>query len=197
MATNVSSELAPEKRNLQLLGFFTLMLLLGWVIFFTYAVHASLAPNSVHLPFSDSLRVKVFMPETWTFFTADSRAENILPFKRQSAGTWVSVSLAPNLQASSLFGIKRGIRAQRVEIISVLTKTSPSELQDCAELPTPCLERLPVTDSVINPSPRPTVCGDIGFVIQKPVPWAWKASQTGAQQIIMPSRVIRMNVRCS
>ncbi len=197
MASHLALKLSAERTTLRRLGIFSLALIFGWAVFFVYVVHASLPPNAIHLPFANLTHAKFWMPEHWSFFTADSRAESIVPFKRQSDGKWVSAALSPNLKASNLFGIRRGPRRQGIEISFLLNSAPDGGIQPCTEAPALCLERLPVAGSMANTFPRPTLCGDVGFVMQKPVPWAWKAAQEGTGEIIMPSRVIRVNVLCS
>ncbi len=188
---------AYDDRGLGRLGLFAFCLFFGWAIFSLYALHASLPSNSVHLPLAKSLHIAVFMPEEWNFFTADSRAENMLPFKRLNDGRWASVSLSPNLRAYNDFGLRRANRTQRIEIYMLLSTVPKDHFQDCTDLPVQCLDKLPSIASIDNSFPQPTICGDVAFAIQKPVPWAWRAMTNGTRDVIIPSRSVRMYVRCS
>lgn len=54
---------------------------------------------------------------------------------------------------------------------------------DCDEEPATCIEQLPARAKLVNYSPAPTLCGQVGFAQQGPLPWA----VSGGTEI-MPSR---------
>ncbi len=178
---------------LRRLGLFALVLVGGWLTVFAYALHAALPFNPIRLPFEVRAKVRLLIPEGWAFFTRDPRKENMLLFTRHSDGTWVSALLGPNATPSNDFGLNRASRAQGVETALLMHEFPDSSFRDCRILPTDCLETTQLTNSINDASPNPSICGDIGFVMQKPVPWAWWAS---GQAIVMPSRVARIKVDC-
>lgn len=80
-----------------------------------------------------------------------------------------------------------------MEIGRLLQRLPKAGWQTCKERPEACLVRIPKALTVKNTSPNPTLCGEVGLGLQKPVPWAWRAS---AHRITMPSRVTRLEVQC-
>jgi antimicrobial peptide system SdpA family protein len=57
-----------------------------------------------------------------------------------------------------------------------------------------CLRRSPIKTTLRNATPKPTLCGMIGFVVQQQIPWAWAYSN--ATPAHMPSRVAKFEVKC-
>ena len=63
---------------------------------------------------------------------------------------------------------------------------------DCDDAAETCLAAAPVATTLTNESPAPSLCGTIGFALQKPVPWAWASPAA----VHMPSRVLKVVVKC-
>jgi antimicrobial peptide system SdpA family protein len=101
--------------------------------------------------------------------------------------------MGPNGAFSNAFGLNRASRAQGVETALLMNRFSNSAFQECRDVMAECLESTKLAGSVKNISPYPSLCGDIGIVMQKPVPWAWWAS---GQSVVMPSRILRINAGC-
>jgi antimicrobial peptide system SdpA family protein len=187
------SEVLEERRELRALGAFTLALTCVWLTVCAYALHAALPFNPIRLPFERWVHVRFWAPEGWGFFTRDPQEEAMRLFARKRDGKWVSGSLGPNGMPANVFGLNRASRAQGVEAGLLASKVPKTAFQPCQEMPTVCLEHAPVAISLNNPTQEPALCGPIGIVMQKPIPWAWNDSR---DTIIMPSRVARMNVGC-
>jgi antimicrobial peptide system SdpA family protein len=175
------------------LGLFGLVLGCMWATVCAYALHAALPFNPVKLPFERWVQVRLWMPEGWAFFTRDPREERMLLFKRDSGGRWVSASIGPNSKLSNDLGLNRASRAQSMEAALLLSDFPTSMFQDCRDSPVDCLQHIRVSGSFKNISPDPTLCGELGIAMQPPIPWAWMAS---GHPVIMPSRVLRMDVTC-
>ncbi len=182
----------PEQRSLQSLGIFFLLLACIWIGIGAYAIHAALPFNTITLPFERWAHIRFFTPEGWGFFTRDPREERLLLFAKHD-GRWSSASVGPNGNASNLFGLNRAPRSQGLEASILISKTGPKDIVDCHDKPETCLLHDSTVISLDNLYPHPTLCGSIGMVMQKPIPWAWSRAK---QLIIMPSRVLRINVRC-
>ena len=186
-------ETRGRRRGQRALGTLTVALALGWSIVIAYAVHAGMPFNPVTLPAEDRMATRTILPEGWGFFTRDPREERILPFHKSEGGDWVSASLAPHARPSNGFGLDRMSRAQGIELGLLLENLAESAWSPCSERPAACLEKTSALTPLKNESPRPTLCGHVGLALQKPVPWAWASSRN---RIVMPSRVLRLEVSC-
>lgn len=176
---------------LRRLALFALLLGGGWLTIFAYAIHAALPFNPIRLPFESWADVMSWIPEGWAFFSRDPREEAVFLFARRNDG-WTSASMGPNGRISNDFGLNRASRAQGVEV-ALLMNRFPASARDCRVLPTDCLEAAQSAGSIRNTTPNPSLCGEVGVVLQKPVPWAWWAS---GHATVMPSRILRISVDC-
>ena len=177
------------------LGGVVLMLAIIWSVLGLYAVHIELPVNALDLPFEGSIKpnLQALIPEGWGFFTRDPREARLLPFVRGADG-WRAASEGPNGEAWNAFGFNRAARAQGVEM-GLLEFTIPTDAwKDCNEEIAICLDKLPASMPLSNPTPRPTLCGEVGFAHRDTVPWAWAASTP--DETAMPSKVVRVNVKC-
>jgi len=164
---------------------------LGWLSVFAYAVHAALPFNSIKLPFETS-EFRTLVPEGWAFFTRDPREESIFLFIRRD-GAWESASMGPNGSVANAFGLNRASRAQGVETALIVNRFSTSAFRECRGVAADCLETTKSAGSLQNNSPDPSLCGDVGIVMRKPVPWAWWSS---GQSVVMPARILRIYAGC-
>jgi antimicrobial peptide system SdpA family protein len=138
-----------------------------------WAVHAAMPPNAVQLPLESSRTMQVLFPEGWAFFTADPTA--VYP---------QAYELGP--------GLDRSRRAQGTEMALVLQGVPAADWRNCSGGPTTCLSAAPTAVHVVNTSTLQNLCGDVGFVEQQMLPWAWRNTAT-----VMPSQVVRVEVRCN
>ena len=176
------------------LGLFGLTVSLLWLTLCAYALHEVIPYNPITLPFEARAQTKFWLPEGWAFFTRDARGEIVFLFKRGEDGLWASASIGPNSKLSNELGLSRASRAQGVEAALLLNGFPESIFHDCRDPIATCFPRVAVAGAVKNISPDPTLCGDIGIAMQKPVPWAWMAS---GHPVTMPSRVMRLDVTCN
>jgi antimicrobial peptide system SdpA family protein len=180
----------PEKASLIRLGTWALVLILAWSTLLIYVVGSRLSINPVRPWRQDVVRIRRLVPQGWAFFTRDPQASRMFPFGRQRR--WRSVSLGPHALPSNIFGLSMRHRAQRFEM-AILVRQIPQEAwRPCDESPVACLESAPKV-AVRNTFPRKTLCGDVGLVRQKPLPWSRHAS---SQTVIMPSTVARLEAAC-
>ena len=157
-----------------------------------YTVHGSLPHNALTLPGGAKLQTAVWAPEGWKFFTRNPREEQTHLYTR-AGSSWANASTGPNALARNLFGLSRAGRVQPLEY-GALVKDVPKEAWvDCEGSPMECLEEAPVAASLSNTALRKTLCGSVGIVLQKPIPWAWADSK---RPVVMPSRVLRLEVSC-
>ena len=179
----------------RLLGGVVLMLAITWSVLILYSVHIELPVNALDLPFESTIKpnLQAVIPEGWGFFTRDPREARLLPFLRD-AGGWRSASEGPNGEAWNAFGMNRAARAQGVEM-GLLEFAIPTDTwKDCNEEIANCLDKTPTSMHLSNPTPHPTMCGEVGFAHRDTVPWAWAASTPDESS--MPSKVVKVNVKC-
>jgi antimicrobial peptide system SdpA family protein len=156
-----------------------------------YIAQANLDPGPIRLPYADRIPVQVFVPEGWKFFTKNPRDQQLATFVRDGS-TWRRLT-EPNSAPSNAFGIDRAGRALSIEAALLLADVGKDRWEDCKYDAVPCLESDANVVTVSNRSPQPTMCGAIGIRLQPPIPWAWAANK---KPIVMPSRVLRLEVKC-
>lgn len=138
--------------------------------------------------------LRIWMPQGFAFFTRDPREPKMYLYALDG-GKWQSATLGPYSRPSNFFGLDRKPRAQLTEYALLLHRAgaTPDKWMSCEDAPLSCLRRVPVTDTLKNTDPVPTLCGVIGFARQDPVPWAWSESQ---DTIDMPSKILKLKILC-
>jgi antimicrobial peptide system SdpA family protein len=184
---------ASTDRRVRTLGWYALLMAFFWSVVVVYALHAAMPFNPIKLPLEDRLNIRVLLPEGFGFFTRNPR-ESRLSFYRRSDRGWETASVGPSQKVTYAFGWVRAVRAQNIEAGLLLQELPrPSRWKRCQQDPITCLSSAPTSEAIANPSPAPTLCGEIAFVEQESLPWAW--ASRGAK-VNMPSRVIRTTIRC-
>jgi antimicrobial peptide system SdpA family protein len=165
--------LAQDRR----MGALVLVLLAAAATVVLYAVHASLPSSPFRLPYGRALAPNVarLAPESWKFFTRDPQEERMFLFIKAPDGSWQSANRGPNGRASNFFGAARRGRAQGLEAGLALEPLRQSGTWlVCDDDPGACLERVaPLAQPYTSLSPEPSLCGEVGIVFRKPLPWAW------------------------
>jgi len=164
-----------------------------WAVVALYAIHAAMNHNVLRLPFEESVHTQFFLPEGWAFFTRNPRDDRYFVYRLAPDGSWIDTNLGPHNRPRNAFGLNRKSRAQGVEIGLLLVSIQDQEWTACRKSPTACLATIPVSKDFKDISPNPTLCGEMGVVMQPPVPWAWAGMQ---RPVTMPSRVSRVRVHC-
>lgn len=176
------------------LAAFALGVALGWGILLAYLLHSLMPFNPVRLPRQGTVAARLWLPQGWSFFTRDPRSEDTLAFIRDPGGEWRRTPAGPHASPPNLLGFRRYTRAQGIEAGLLLTAVPREAWSECADSVLACLDRPAASVPALrNLSPRPSLCGDVALVLQKPLPWAWRAS---ARKIDMPSRLARLRVEC-
>jgi antimicrobial peptide system SdpA family protein len=181
----------PTKRQLRVIGGALLALVLFWGSLCALALYTALPFNPIQVSSERRAFVRTLFPEGWKFFTRNPQEAQLVPY-RLVDGRWLSASLLPNSRPSNLFGLGRWGRAQGVEMGILLARLGDARWTDCDEQPTTCLEGAPVVLQIDNPSPAPSLCGELALVSQQPVPWAWARNP----HALLPSHVIRFEAKC-
>lgn len=154
---------------------------------------AALDHSPISLPRS-ARAIRAVVPEGWKFFTRDPREEHLFVWTRPPAGAWQDRGLGPSASPRHFLGLRRTARAQGAEVALLLTQVPAERWHTCEREISHCLRALPSAPSITNPDANPTVCGEIAFVLRKPVPWAWQRQLEG---FTMPSRIAKIRVSCS
>jgi antimicrobial peptide system SdpA family protein len=154
------------------------------------AVYTSLPANAIQASVGLTRTVQTLMPQGWGFFTASPLTVYPQAFERSADGDWVNQggSLAV---PSDLFGLDRSRRALGAEIALLIQYIPGHDWRTCGQVPTRCLDRVPVAAHLVNTSTLDNLCGNVGFVRQQVLPWAWRGTRT-----VMPSLVVRAEVSC-
>lgn len=160
---------------------FFVCLVLAWVVPITYTLRFYLPYNASVLSRSTPSFL-LLVPEGWGFFTRDPREEDFFTYRRDESGAWEVIS-------QWAFGFSRRGRILAREAVSIVEQV---EIQiDCRGDHVSCLDGIDAEAMIDTTYRDPGLCGDIGFVWQDPVPWAWAKSA-----VVMPSRVGRVEVSC-
>lgn len=178
--------------KLQNLGLFVFVLGGLWSALALYAVYPALPYNPAEIPLAEAGTPFIWLPQGWAFFTRDPREPRMLVYAQENH-TWRSGLIGPHASPRNLFGMNRASKAQGVEIGGLFTAVKDSAWTACEDDVPTCLDAVPVTTTVTNIAPRPTLCGTVGLARQKPVPWAWSKSR---DEIIMPSEILKIEVSC-
>ena len=168
-------------------------LALAWATTFAFSVHAVLPYNPVRLHAGARSVASAILPQGWKFFTRDPREEALRPYRPVAGDSaWTSASEMHHSRPAAAFGLRRDARAQGIEMGLLLYGLPAQMWSGCDDAVETCLTAAPVATTLTNESPAPSLCGTIGFVLQKPVPWAWASPAA----VHMPSRVLKVVVKC-
>jgi antimicrobial peptide system SdpA family protein len=167
-------------------------ILMGYALLGAYSLHGSMPHNPVALPGEGQIRMVQWLPQGWSFFTADGRAERSFAFLKRDDGWTLAVPLH-NASPATLFGVDRSRRAQGAELGGLFGRVPVDAWTPCSGTLDACLDAANVSLQISSLAPFPTLCGEVGLVAQRPVPYAW--ARAGGD-IVMPSRVAKLRVTC-
>ena len=154
------------------------------------ACYANLSASAIQLPQGVTTTASLLMPQGWNFFTAPMRTAYPQVYERSGSGTWAyqGGSLAV---PSDLFGLDRSRRVIATEVALLIEFLPARDWRSCGRAPTSCLADAPVGAHLVNTSALDSLCGDVGFVRQQVLPWAWRGNSA-----VQPSLVLRAEVSC-
>lgn len=182
-------------RHWRRLGVGVVLFALPWLILVLYGLQAALPTNPLALPAQREL-VKVarqLMPEGWSFFTRNPQEADILIFKRRIRGGWKPEQIRRYAHLKHAFGWSRRPRAQGLELGFITTSLKGEDWQPCKALADCLHASSPTVITIPNPSPIPTLCGNLAMVSASPVPWAWARTMG---QFHHPERVVFLSIQC-
>lgn len=164
---------------------------LFWLYIFAMAIHAIMPVNPItRLPLQKEINIPSWFPQGWGFFSKDPRDPYFSVVNISDSALAVAW---PNSLPENYFGLNRYGRSQGIEAGLLISKVPEKDQSECKESPYLCLTKSKVAMELENTSPDPTICGDIGFIFQEPIPWAW--SKNG-KKIEMPSKIVRVSITC-
>lgn len=135
--------------------------------------------------------IRQILPQGWGFFSKDPRSEmdNVIEMQSgKQAVTW------PNNSVKNIFGIYRYGRSQGIELGLIQSKIpKSSEWNECTNDSFDCLSKIKSNVKIENDTPNASLCGDLGLIKSKPVPWAWSHYQNNNKK----TKVMRVDVTCS
>jgi len=154
-----------------------------------YSIIVALPSNPLSLSKDKTNIIQSYIPQSWGFFSIDPTEEelNVYSLEDEDKLVW------PNNRIKNIFGLSRYGRAQGTEIGLLQSEISTEEWSSCEDDPVSCLLDEPKIH-ITNTTPKPTLCGDIGIAMETAIPWSWSKN---ADQINMPSKVVRMSIQCS
>jgi antimicrobial peptide system SdpA family protein len=156
-----------------------------------YVLHAALPASPFDLPGPDAKSLRALAPQGWAFFTKSPRSESPRVYRRTPNGEWRDATAGPLASPGDLMGLDRMARSQGTELAILIAALPPRAWLECERTPTQCLSQAPLAGVVVNRSNHHSVCGEVGFVVQEVLPWAWRDAPT-----TMPSKVLRVRVTC-
>ncbi|TCP61544.1 SdpA family antimicrobial peptide system protein [Baia soyae] len=182
----------PKIRSYSRFCWILLISIVIWFLLFFTSIHSVMPVNGIRITeFEKKIKIATWFPQGWGFYSKNPREEQFMTFdisKKDIAANW------PNSRSENWFGLKRFGRSQGIEAGLINSKIPRSHFQECRDEPLNCLEKSKIVFELENPTPEPTICGDIGIAFQQPIPWAWSNSR---KKIEMPSKVVRVKVICS
>ncbi len=152
----------------------------GWAAVFCYSIHVQLPFNPMRLPFESKVPIVAILPQGWGFFTREPREPNVQAFTRRDGRPLLTDS---NAGPSNFFGLSRRPRALGVELGLILSSIREEQWKK---------QTTPLT--IHNPTPEPTLCGNLTLVRRPPLPWAWSRSK---RPVTMPAETVQVDVLCS
>lgn len=165
-----------------------------WALLGIYALHSALPYNPMQLPLEKRLDLRTWFPQGWCFFTRSPREDRLLVLVRDPGGSFQPALSSQSAWPRSLGGFDRRERALWIEAGILFASVAPTNWQECKKAPAECLAETSEDVDVANPTPQPALCGEIGLVRQRVLPWAWAKSRS---RLNMPSKVAVVNVTCA
>jgi antimicrobial peptide system SdpA family protein len=168
-----------------------LLVCAAWLLLSGYVMHAAVARPVVDLPFQNRDVVRSFFPEGWAFFTRDPREPATRAYVRKDG--WRPAAAGANGEPRHLFGLRRTPRARIGELNDIMQHLPQGAWRDCAGGWQSCLESTPPSVTLVSHAAEPNLCGRVGLIRHRPVPWAWSTAVTPDR---MPSQVIALDITC-
>lgn len=167
---------------------------MSWAVLGVYACHSALPYNPVKLPLEESIDIRTWFPQGWCFFTRNPREDRLFALQGGADGKFTTVLASQSEWPRRFAGFDRRERAVWIEAGILFASVPPTEWTECKKRPAACLAELGPRRKILNPSPQPRLCGKIGLIRRRILPWAWAHARA---KLEMPSKVVLVEVECS
>lgn len=133
-------------------------------------------PGATSVPFLRAQRgtYRAIWPQGWSYFSDVPSQDILVAYRVDTAGN-LGVSLTRRAaSADQQWGLSRGGYAQLVEVYDLARQVPPERWVQCPDTPPPACDDLAGRSAVsqlANRSRRPTLCGRIALVDERPVAW--------------------------
>lgn len=156
-----------KNSNLRKIGIVVSVVFILWSIFFTASIISAMTFNPISDKYINDRFFKILAPQGWGFYSKNPRDSVIYVY---DMNTEISAVKWPNSRADNFFGISRFGRSQGIEAGLIQAALGENNWLACDEKAIDCLKKYNSEVTVINTTPTPTICGDIGIVLQEPLP---------------------------
>lgn len=171
---------------------FTILCSLLWLVFFVFVFAGVMPENPIylkaHIDFSKPRR---YMPQGWAFFTRNPREVSAWAYKISDT---MQLYKPVSTSWENRFGLSNLVKSRNMESAYLLSKISNKQWSNCKNKPDKaCLSNLELSGTIKNVYPKPFFCGEIGFVLHTPIPWAWSRESNSVR---MPISAVKVNAQC-
>ncbi|RLL39809.1 SdpA family antimicrobial peptide system protein [Oceanobacillus piezotolerans] len=166
------------------------MMIVFWGTFFFITIISSLSYSPFALSKSTTSTINSHVLQSWGFFSKNPRDQLFNVHVLEDSNKTI---VWPNNLPRNAFGLIRTGRAQGIEAGALFSQIDSEQRDTCDGDIKNCLKDLNVSQKIINQDKNPSLCGNIGFSFQEPVPWAWGKYYS---QNDMEAEVIKVEVQC-
>ncbi len=142
---------------------------------------------------AEKLVARSLLPQGWAFFTKNPREAELYLYAQDRLGSWKSYDLQI-ASPSKFFGLIRTNRRIYFDLGKVSQEIPDKAWADCTSRPENCFDSERELISLTAPESLAQLCGPVGLVVRKPVPWAWYKSRPST---VVKSKIVRLNLLCS
>ena len=138
--------------------------------------------------------VGTIAPEGWGFFTKSPRDESMRVWVPGENGQWRTRDISYTSGVKSMFGIDREPQTEGLQlafIVNALAMSKEKWLKCTVGRVRQCIARSEPT-RVVNPSPVPTLCGELAIEAYAIKPFEWRSLPNASA----PAQVARFDVAC-
>lgn len=144
------------------------------------------------MPLQAREQLQMIAPQGWGFFTRSPREAYIQAY--QGAETHDALIAMPPMRPENLFGLSRRGRGQPIEMAHLVNPLPPEAWKECGPSIQDCFVGGRGAPAVVrNHKKSPSLCGDIIFVQQAPVAWAYRDLIEGGT---VAEKSVRLKVDC-
>ncbi len=152
-----------------------------------------LLPNSNFRIFKHNSTVSLVLPQGLNSLSQNSHDMKLTAYTLKEGG-WEYAFARQNSLWSGWLPRSIGRLGEINYLFKSLKKMSWTPCEAGRE-PLKCVSQITTPQKLKNDFPKPTLCGQIAFVSQDPIPWLW-ASGGKAAAASRPSKVLMVEIKC-